>query len=92
MVSCALYIAILCASCLLHNEFHFVLSFSLVCSLSCVFKRDKANIVNIESLLFKLKRKGAIKQMKINDFLKKIIMQSGPDSGSNNFICVCLLI
>jgi hypothetical protein len=34
-------------------------------------KRDQANIVNIESLLLKLKRKGATKQMKINDFLKK---------------------
>jgi hypothetical protein len=34
-------------------------------------KRDQANIVNIESLLFKQKRKGATKQMKINDFLKK---------------------
>jgi hypothetical protein len=32
--------------------------------------RDQANIVNIESLLFKLKRNGATKQMKINDFLK----------------------
>jgi hypothetical protein len=36
-----------------------------------ITKRDQANIVNIESLLFKLKRKGATKQMKINDFLKK---------------------
>jgi hypothetical protein len=34
-------------------------------------ERDQANIVNIESLLFDLKRKGAAKQMKINDFLKK---------------------
>jgi hypothetical protein len=33
--------------------------------------RYQANIVNIESLLFSLKRKGATKQMKINDFLKK---------------------
>jgi hypothetical protein len=36
-----------------------------------ITKRDKANIVNIESLLFKLKRKGSTKQMKNNDFLKK---------------------
>jgi hypothetical protein len=36
-----------------------------------ITKRDQANIVNIESLLFNLKRKGATKQMKINDFLKK---------------------
>jgi hypothetical protein len=36
-----------------------------------ITKRDQTNIVNIESLLFKLKRKGATKQMKINDFLKK---------------------
>jgi hypothetical protein len=34
--------------------------------------RDQANIVNIESLLFKLKGKGDTKQMKINDFLKKV--------------------
>jgi hypothetical protein len=36
-----------------------------------ITERDQANIVNIESLLFKLKRKGATKQMKINDFLKR---------------------
>jgi 2-keto-4-pentenoate hydratase/2-oxohepta-3-ene-1,7-dioic acid hydratase in catechol pathway len=36
-----------------------------------ITERDQANIVNIESLLFKLKRKGATKQMTINDFLKK---------------------
>jgi hypothetical protein len=36
-----------------------------------ITKRDQANIVNIESLLFKLKRNGATKQMKISDFLKK---------------------
>jgi hypothetical protein len=36
-----------------------------------ITERDQANIVNIESLLFKLKRKGATKQLKINDFLKK---------------------
>jgi hypothetical protein len=36
-----------------------------------ITERDQANIVNIESLLFNLKRKGATKQMKINDFLKK---------------------
>jgi hypothetical protein len=35
-----------------------------------ITKRDQANIVNIESLLFKLKRKGATKQTKINGFLK----------------------
>jgi hypothetical protein len=34
-------------------------------------ERDQAKIVNIESLLFKLKRKGATKQIKINDFFKK---------------------
>jgi 2-keto-4-pentenoate hydratase/2-oxohepta-3-ene-1,7-dioic acid hydratase in catechol pathway len=36
-----------------------------------ISERDQANIVNIESLLFNFKRKGATKQMKINDFLKK---------------------
>jgi hypothetical protein len=36
-----------------------------------ITERDQANIVNIESLLFNLKRKGATKQTKINDFLKK---------------------
>jgi hypothetical protein len=36
-----------------------------------ITESDQANIVNIESLLFKLKRKGAIRQMKSNDFLKK---------------------
>jgi hypothetical protein len=36
-----------------------------------ITERDQANIVNIESLLFKLKRKGATKQMKINEFIKK---------------------
>jgi hypothetical protein len=36
-----------------------------------ITKRNQANIINIESLLFNLKRKGATKQMKINDFLKK---------------------
>jgi hypothetical protein len=36
-----------------------------------ITERDQANVVNIESLLFKLKRKGATKQMKINDFLKQ---------------------
>jgi hypothetical protein len=36
-----------------------------------ITERDQANIVNIESLLFSLKWKGATKQMKINDFLKK---------------------
>jgi hypothetical protein len=32
--------------------------------------RDKENIVNIERLLFSLKKKGAAKQMWINDFFK----------------------
>jgi hypothetical protein len=36
-----------------------------------ITKRDQTSLVNIESLLFKLKRKGATKPMKINDFLKK---------------------
>jgi hypothetical protein len=36
-----------------------------------ITERDQANIVDIESLLFNLKKKGATKQMKINDFLKK---------------------
>jgi hypothetical protein len=36
-----------------------------------ITKRDQANIVNIKSLLFNLKRKDATKQIKINDFLKK---------------------
>jgi hypothetical protein len=36
-----------------------------------ITERDQANIVHIESLLLKLKRKGSTKQMKINDFLKK---------------------
>jgi hypothetical protein len=36
-----------------------------------ITERDQANIVNTESLLFKLKRKGSAKQLKINDFLKK---------------------
>jgi hypothetical protein len=36
-----------------------------------ITERDQANIVHIESLLFNLKRKGATKQIKINDFLKK---------------------
>jgi hypothetical protein len=33
-----------------------------------ITERDQANIADIESLLFKLKRKGATKQIKINDF------------------------
>jgi hypothetical protein len=37
-----------------------------------ITKRDQVNIVNIERLLFSLKRKGATKQMRINDFLKKM--------------------
>jgi hypothetical protein len=36
-----------------------------------ITKRDQANIVNIERLLFSLKRKGATKQMSINDFFFK---------------------
>jgi hypothetical protein len=36
-----------------------------------ITERDQANTVNIERLLFSLKRKGATKQMKINDFFKK---------------------
>jgi hypothetical protein len=36
-----------------------------------ITERDQANIVNIETLLFSLKRKGGTKQMKMNDFLKK---------------------
>jgi hypothetical protein len=36
-----------------------------------ITERDQENIVNIESLLFNLKRKVAAKQMKITDFLKK---------------------
>jgi hypothetical protein len=35
-----------------------------------ITKRDQTNTVNIERLLFSLKRKGAAKQI-INDFLKK---------------------
>jgi hypothetical protein len=33
-----------------------------------ITERDQANTVHIESLLFKLKRKGANKQLKINDY------------------------
>jgi hypothetical protein len=36
-----------------------------------ITERDQADFVNIESLLFNLKGKGATKQTKINDFLKK---------------------
>jgi hypothetical protein len=36
-----------------------------------ITERDQANIVNIETLLFNLKRKGATKQMKIMTFLKR---------------------
>jgi hypothetical protein len=36
-----------------------------------IIERDQANIVDIERLLFSLKRKCATKQMKINDFFKK---------------------
>jgi hypothetical protein len=35
-----------------------------------IIERDQANIVNIERLLFSLKRKGGTKQMRINDFFK----------------------
>jgi hypothetical protein len=35
-----------------------------------ITERDQANIVNIESLLFNLKWKGAMKGMKINHFLE----------------------
>jgi hypothetical protein len=52
------------------NVTHFTLRFRFV-SLSRVFERDQAHIVNIESVLFNLKRKGGTKQMIINDFLKK---------------------
>jgi hypothetical protein len=36
-----------------------------------ITERNQANSVNIESLVFKLKKKDTTKQMKINDFLKK---------------------
>jgi hypothetical protein len=36
-----------------------------------ITERGQANILDIESLLFNLKRKGVTKQMKIDDFLKK---------------------
>jgi hypothetical protein len=36
-----------------------------------ITERNQANIVNIERLLFSLKRKGDTKQMKINDYFKK---------------------
>jgi hypothetical protein len=36
-----------------------------------ITKRDQVNIVNIEWLLFSLKRKGATKQMSMNNFFKK---------------------
>jgi hypothetical protein len=36
-----------------------------------IAKRDQANIVNTESLLFNLTWKNATKQIKINDFLTK---------------------
>jgi hypothetical protein len=38
-----------------------------------ITERDQANIVNIDRLLlFRLKRKGATKQMIIHDFLRKL--------------------
>jgi hypothetical protein len=55
-----------------------------------ITERDQANFINIESLLFNLKWKGATKQMKINDFLKKNAKWN--DSGSNNIIRVRFLI
>jgi hypothetical protein len=36
-----------------------------------ITKRDQANVINIERLLFSLKRKGVTKQMRINDFFKE---------------------
>jgi hypothetical protein len=36
-----------------------------------ITKRDQANIINNERLLFSLKRKDATEQMRINDFFKK---------------------
>jgi hypothetical protein len=36
-----------------------------------ITKRDEATIVNIERLLFSLKRKGATKQVRSSDFFKK---------------------
>jgi hypothetical protein len=39
-----------------------------------ITKRDQANIIQIESLLFNLKWKGATKQMKINDFLVRFLL------------------
>jgi hypothetical protein len=36
-----------------------------------ITKIVQANIISIEGSLFSLKREGASKQMKINDFLKK---------------------
>jgi hypothetical protein len=36
-----------------------------------ITKRDQANIVNIEMLVFSLKMKGATKQMRLNDFVRK---------------------
>jgi hypothetical protein len=36
-----------------------------------ITKRDQVNIFNIERLLFNLKRKGATKQIRNNDFFKK---------------------
>jgi hypothetical protein len=56
-----------------------------------ITKRDQANIVNIEMLLVRLKRKGAAKQMRINNVFKKEVIQIGLDSG-NNIIGVCFFI
>jgi hypothetical protein len=56
-----------------------------------ITERDQANSVNIERLLFSLKRKGATKQMRINYFFYKEIMQIGLDSG-NNIIGVRFLL
>jgi hypothetical protein len=44
---------------------------SLLTTTHDITKRDQVNIVNIEKLLFSLKRKGATKQMRITYFFKK---------------------
>jgi hypothetical protein len=44
---------------------------SLLTTAHDITKRDQVNIVNIEKLLFSLKRKGATKQMRINYFFIK---------------------
>jgi hypothetical protein len=57
-----------------------------------ITERDQANIIDIESLLFNFKRKGATKQVKSSDFFKKEVMQSGLDSSIYNIICVRFII